>query len=571
MRVVIATETLAAGINMPARTTVILSMAKRGDGGGMNLIPTASMLQMSGRAGRRGYDTDGTCVIVATPFETHKNAAEILVDEIAPIKSQFRPSYALAVNLVERGEGKLDVARQLVSKSFAMWEKNKAKANVASVGEDDVQEVDEVIQATAQENFMNELIEAIQNQIDRRRAKFDVGKLKLLVDILSDRELLKKSSKSFMGALQMLELEETTLRYLEKEKDEMAGLISPIDEDTELLTDILTEDEQDLLNQIELQRKRSVQTKKEVDKHPFTAIAAVANDIIAEASPRASILLSTLRTARGSRSTPNTLLEPGELCDFAKSAIVVRRKARKLAKSNPELNSKDLISQAVVADNTRDDSWDDMLSITKTLVAYGCLALPPDTNWNDSGDMENTTFKVTQAGVNLGMLAFENSLWALVAMGGTWDVVGASSRLDKFRRAMDEFEDVDWYSSGEETGNPREETQSGISLSEEEASDLTRLLRNLTPEELAGYVSTLIADSSRGGGQSVVELFQQLSASQQRVIQKALLVMERLAEVQKDNSVDESTRGCPLYVVSGICGCGLPDHQSSYMSLFLFP
>ena len=60
IKVVFATETLAAGINMPARTTVICSMAKRGDNASMNLLDTANTLQMAGRAGRRGMDTDGT-------------------------------------------------------------------------------------------------------------------------------------------------------------------------------------------------------------------------------------------------------------------------------------------------------------------------------------------------------------------------------------------------------------------------------------------------------------------------------------------------------------------------------
>ena len=58
MKAVFATETLAAGINMPARTTVICSMAKRGDLG-MALLETHNMLQMAGRAGRRGMDVEG--------------------------------------------------------------------------------------------------------------------------------------------------------------------------------------------------------------------------------------------------------------------------------------------------------------------------------------------------------------------------------------------------------------------------------------------------------------------------------------------------------------------------------
>jgi superfamily II RNA helicase len=92
MKAVFATETLAAGINMPARTTVVCALAKRGDGSSMNLLQTSNLLQMAGRAGRRGFDTSGTCVIVATPFESHEDAAKILTDPLLPIRSQFKPS-----------------------------------------------------------------------------------------------------------------------------------------------------------------------------------------------------------------------------------------------------------------------------------------------------------------------------------------------------------------------------------------------------------------------------------------------------------------------------------------------
>ncbi len=100
MKVVFATETLAAGINMPARSTILMSMAKRGDGGSINLLRTSNMLQIAGRAGRRGLDISGTCVIVATPFEGAEEAVTILLNEVEPVISQFNPSYSLAINLV---------------------------------------------------------------------------------------------------------------------------------------------------------------------------------------------------------------------------------------------------------------------------------------------------------------------------------------------------------------------------------------------------------------------------------------------------------------------------------------
>ena len=65
-------------------------------------------------------DSAGTCVLVATPFEGADEAASILTSEIERIRSQFSPSYSLAVNLVSRGDGKLGVARELVGKSFAV-------------------------------------------------------------------------------------------------------------------------------------------------------------------------------------------------------------------------------------------------------------------------------------------------------------------------------------------------------------------------------------------------------------------------------------------------------------------
>ena len=85
----------------------------------------STLLQMAGCAGRRGMDSDGTCVIVATPFEGPEDAASILLSEVKPITSQFSPSYMLAADLISPGSGKLGVAQDLVQRSFAMWEKQQ--------------------------------------------------------------------------------------------------------------------------------------------------------------------------------------------------------------------------------------------------------------------------------------------------------------------------------------------------------------------------------------------------------------------------------------------------------------
>jgi hypothetical protein len=543
MKVVFATETLAAGINMPARTTVVCALAKRGDNSAMNLLETSNLLQMAGRAGRRGMDTDGTCVIVATPFESHDDAAKILTDPIKPITSQFSPSYSLAVNLVARGEGKLDVARQLVSKSFAMWEKRQVEEKISDAVESHGEGVSEVLQASAQERFMAVLGDALQLQVDSKKATFDIAKVQTHLDILNDRESLKKASKSYVGSTKMLELELTTLGYLEKEYTVLREALSDA---YELLGELAADDANDVLDQIKTQQERAVTTEKEVTKHPFTSIANIVNEIMKEDSPAVEVLRSALKSAR--ESDENALssdLTATELAAFAKSAVVIRRKTRKLAKANPGLDPESLLKQADKADIIKDDSWIDMLAITKVLVAYGCLST--ETPFSENAPLEKETFTLTPAGINIGMLGLGNSLWCLAAMGGAWDVVGASVKLDKFRDAMDSFDDDDavFYQDDEEEDRANS-GQMNIPKPQQEAETLVSLLRDMSPSEVAGYVASLITDSSRGGQTSVVDLFQQLSPLQQRVTQSSLFVMERLTEVQKQYNVDENTRNCIL-------------------------
>ncbi|MEO1133558.1 MAG: DEAD/DEAH box helicase, partial [Cyanobacteria bacterium J06639_1] len=114
IKVVFATETLAAGINMPARTTVISSLSKRTDSG-HRLLTASEFLQMSGRAGRRGKDTIGYVVTVQTPFEGAREAAYLATSEADPLVSQFTPSYGMVLNLLQKHT--IDTARELVERS----------------------------------------------------------------------------------------------------------------------------------------------------------------------------------------------------------------------------------------------------------------------------------------------------------------------------------------------------------------------------------------------------------------------------------------------------------------------
>jgi replicative superfamily II helicase len=545
LKVVFATETLAAGINMPARTTVICSMAKRVSGGSsMALLDTSNLLQMAGRAGRRGMDTDGTCVLVATPFETHDDAVKILTDPILPISSQFSPSYALCVNLIARGNGELNVAKQLVSKSFAMWERRQVEEEMPVVldkSENDL--VEEAAQAIAHDHFIRTLADVFKVFIDQKSAKYDVSRIQGLYEVLNDLKYLKKTSKEFVGMIKMREIETVTAAYLEKELA-FARIKSSASEesDGDLARELYEDSVFTLTRDLETQRRRAAITEREVSKHPFTAMASIASTILADTSVESSRLVLSLQRARGEAAAeiaenPSTLTAQ-ELSTYAKSAVVLQRKKRKQAKTN--------LDEGTNSNEITEDAWDDFLSLAKTLMAYGCLS--SDVPLHTSTNMENRTFELTPAGVNVGMLSFDNSLWALVAMGGAWDVTWASSELDEFEEAMKTFEGKQTNEETLEVENASLGPASQIPKPQEEAESLVALLKRMSPSELAGYVSSFVSDDSRGGGSgsSIVETFQRITPLQQLVVQKSLCSLERLVEVQKLFSVDEATRNCNL-------------------------
>ncbi|NEP73890.1 MAG: DEAD/DEAH box helicase [Okeania sp. SIO2G4] len=118
IKVVFATETLAAGINMPARTTVISSLSKRTDEG-HRLLKPSEFLQMAGRAGRRGMDVQGYVLTVQTRFEGAKEASYLATSGADPLVSQFTPSYGMVLNLLQTHT--LEEAKELVERSFGQY------------------------------------------------------------------------------------------------------------------------------------------------------------------------------------------------------------------------------------------------------------------------------------------------------------------------------------------------------------------------------------------------------------------------------------------------------------------
>jgi superfamily II RNA helicase len=120
IKVVFATETLAAGINMPARSVVISQISKRADEG-HRLLSGSEFLQMAGRAGRRGMDEIGYVMVLETPYEGIVEVSRLALSDAEALHSSFNPNYIMILNLTARYPW--DKCRELVLQSFAHFEK----------------------------------------------------------------------------------------------------------------------------------------------------------------------------------------------------------------------------------------------------------------------------------------------------------------------------------------------------------------------------------------------------------------------------------------------------------------
>ncbi|MGI8578220.1 MAG: DEAD/DEAH box helicase [Nocardioidaceae bacterium] len=128
IKIVFATETLALGINMPARSVVIDKLSKWNGETHADVTP-GEYTQLTGRAGRRGIDVEGHAVVVwATGFDPLA-VAGLASTRTYPLRSSFRPSYNMAVNLV-RQVGK-EAARELLESSFAQFQADRAVVGLA--------------------------------------------------------------------------------------------------------------------------------------------------------------------------------------------------------------------------------------------------------------------------------------------------------------------------------------------------------------------------------------------------------------------------------------------------------
>ncbi|CAB4264491.1 unnamed protein product [Prunus armeniaca] len=179
VKVVFATETLAAGINMPARTAIIASLSKRSDGGRTQLSPN-ELFQMAGRAGRRGIDERGHVVLVQSPYEGAEACCKIVFAGLEPLVSQFTASYGMVLNLLagakvthrsneshdteaSQSGRTLEEARKLVEQSFG----NYVGSNVMLAAKEELTRIQKEIEILT--------LEISDDAIDRKSRKLLSG------------------------------------------------------------------------------------------------------------------------------------------------------------------------------------------------------------------------------------------------------------------------------------------------------------------------------------------------------------------------------------------------------------
>lgn len=123
IKMVFATETLALGINMPARCVVVEKLEKFDGTGHVGLTP-GEFTQLTGRAGRRGIDTIGHAVVVDHHGFVPATAAALSSKRVYPLHSSFKPTFNMAVNLLNTSD--YETARVTLDHSFAQWEANES-------------------------------------------------------------------------------------------------------------------------------------------------------------------------------------------------------------------------------------------------------------------------------------------------------------------------------------------------------------------------------------------------------------------------------------------------------------
>lgn len=119
LAVVFATETLALGVNMPARSVALEKFSKYSDAG-RRFLTSGEYAQMTGRAGRRGLDDEGHAIVCFAQEISLMDVGRVAISHPSELHSSFRPTYNFTANLIDHFE--IEMALEVVQRSFAQFE-----------------------------------------------------------------------------------------------------------------------------------------------------------------------------------------------------------------------------------------------------------------------------------------------------------------------------------------------------------------------------------------------------------------------------------------------------------------
>ena len=167
LKAVFATETLALGINMPARSVVIENLSKF-NGDSHELLRPGDYTQLTGRAGRRGTDVEGFGVVLHSPFVRFSQVTEIASIGAHELRSSFRPTYNMTANLIAKYPQ--DEAERLLEASFAAFQRVGDIADAEStISALEDQLVKEEPQARCERGSVDEYLASVEAVVPRRR------------------------------------------------------------------------------------------------------------------------------------------------------------------------------------------------------------------------------------------------------------------------------------------------------------------------------------------------------------------------------------------------------------------
>lgn len=143
LNAIFATSTVAAGVDFPARTAVIVNADTRGNEG-WRPLRASELQQMTGRAGRRGKDKVGFVVLAPGQFQNPKKIAELLKAQPDPLESRFRATYTSLLNLLD-AFGNFDQIREIAEKSFAFRKTAKTVGGLERQRDRETERINEAI------------------------------------------------------------------------------------------------------------------------------------------------------------------------------------------------------------------------------------------------------------------------------------------------------------------------------------------------------------------------------------------------------------------------------------------